>query len=74
MLNWKSVVVGLSTNINVTARLDLYDAAMWLSLVTKSMRKLPRGPEKVGLLYYLNVEVEGNAKRCLGPFHYYLKD
>lgn len=32
----------------------------------ESMRKLLRGPEKVALLY-LNVEVEGNAKRCLSP-------
>lgn len=69
MLNWRIVVVGLSTNINVTARLALYDGAMVLSLVTtKSVRKLWRGPEKVGLLY-LNVELEGNAKKCVGPFH-----
>ena len=32
MLNWRSVVVCLSTNINVTARLALYDAATGLLL------------------------------------------
>jgi hypothetical protein len=63
-----------SSNINVTAsvRLALYDAQLWLSLVHQ-LNQEAVGREKVGLLY-LNVEVEGNSKRCLCPFHWYLKD